>query len=317
MQSSSSRRRFLAGAGAIAVAAVLPRRAALASPSGPTGIRFGYAAMTWGKEERQAAGDIAATGFEGVQFRIDATTEFKPEELRTLLAQHKLTFVALSSGDVTIEPAARAETIAKHTANARFVRDAGGVYLQILDELKTYPRTVTADQCRQLGSVLTELGKRTADLGVPLAYHNHMNTISEHPGNLDIVMESSDPKYVKLLLDTAHSVAGGGDPAAAILKYHERIQLVHLKDVVDIPLDTPGAKYPFKFVELGRGRVDLPATFAALQKVKYRGWAVVELDRVPEASKTPKQCAMISRKYLEEKIGVKFPGGGSADSHAG
>jgi inosose dehydratase len=79
-----------------------------------------------------------------------------------------------------------------------------------------------------------------------------MNTISEHPANLDAVLESSDPKYVKLLLDTAHSVAGGGDPAAAIKKYHDRLVFVHLKDVVDIPTDTRGAKYPFKFVELGR-----------------------------------------------------------------
>src|SRR5579872_3330286 len=123
-----------------------------------------------------------------------------------------------------------------------------------------------------------------------------MNTISEHPGNLDIVMESSDPKYVKLLLDTAHSVAGGGDPAATIMKYHERMQFVHLKDVVDSPLDSPGSKYPFKWVELGRGRVDLPAVFTALEKVKYQGWAVVELDRVTDNSTTPKQSAMISRK---------------------
>jgi inosose dehydratase len=137
-----------------------------------------------------------------------------------------------------------------------------------------------------------------------LAYHNHLNTISEHPANLDIVLENSDPKYVKLLFDTAHSLAGGGDPAEAIRKYHDRLLFLHLKDVVEIPRDTPGARYPFKFVELGRGKVDLPAVFAALDKVKFRGWAVVELDRVPEASRTPKQSAMISRKYLEEKIGA-------------
>jgi inosose dehydratase len=135
-----------------------------------------------------------------------------------------------------------------------------------------------------------------------------MNTIGEHPQNLDLVMESSDPRYVKLLLDTAHSVAGGGDPAAQIRKYHDRIQFLHLKDVVDIPPDTPKAKYPFEWVELGRGRVDLPAVFAALSEVKWHGWAVVELDRVPAKEKiTPKDCAVISRKYLEEKVGVKFP----------
>jgi inosose dehydratase len=261
--------------------------------------------MTWAKEERQAVDDIASVGFKGVQFRIDATTEFQPSELKDLLQSKKLTFVALSSGEVLIDPAAEAEQIAKHVANAKFVRDSGGLYLQVLDQLKPYPRTVTPAECVRLGKLLTEIGKRTADLGIPLAYHNHMNTISEHPANLDLVMENADPKYVKLLLDTAHSAAGGGNPAQAIAKYHERMIYLHLKDEVGIKM-TEKDKYPFQWVELGQGQVDLPAVFAALEKVKFSGWAVVELDRVPDKAKTPKQCAMISRKYLEDKIGVVF-----------
>jgi inosose dehydratase len=51
--------------------------------------------------------------------------------------------------------------------------------------------------------------------------------------------------------------------------------------------------------------VDFPAVFAALKRVKYKGWAVVELDRVPDQSTTPKEAAMISKHYLEDKIGVK------------
>jgi inosose dehydratase len=300
--SSTTRRNFLSTAAGLAAAAALTRPAFAATP----GIRYGYAAMTWSKEERQAVDDISAVGYEGIQFRIDAVTEFKPDELRALLAQHKLTFVALSSGEVPIDAATQAETIEKHVANAKFVKEAGGLYLQVLDQLKPYPRTVAPEECKQLGKLLTEIGKRTADLGVPLVYHNHMNTISEHPANLDAVLEASDPKAVHLLLDTAHSLAGGGNPADAIVKYRDRILLMHLKDTVNISMDTRGAKYPFQFVELGRGRVDFPAVFAALEKATYRGWAVIELDKVTDKSTTAKQSAEISRKYLEEKIGVKF-----------
>jgi inosose dehydratase len=171
--------------------------------------------------------------------------------------------------------------------------------------LKSHPRTATPDECKRLGNLLTELGKRTADIGIPLAYHNHLNTISESPANLDLILEAADPKYVKLELDTAHSVAGGGDPAKTIEKYHERLLFLHLKDVVDLP-STAAGKYPFQFVELGRGRVDLPAVFTALKKVHYRGWAIVELDRVPEKSRTPKECALISKTYLEQKIGTNI-----------
>jgi inosose dehydratase len=276
--------------------------AGLASASdGTPGIQYGYAAMTWGKEEKQAILDIAAVGFAGVQFRADAVTEFQPNELKERLAAHKLTFVALSSGDISLDED-RAGELGRHTANARFVRDAGGLYLQILDQLRAYPRKSSLEDCRKLGKLLTELGKRTADIGVPLGYHNHMNTIGESPEHVDAILESSDPRFVKLELDTAHSVAGGGDPAKTIERYHDRLLFLHLKDVVDSPM-TGGAKYPFTWVELGRGRVDLKAVFAALKKVNYHGWAVAELDRVPVRNRTPKESAMISRNYLE-KIGV-------------
>jgi inosose dehydratase len=296
----STRRTFLAGLGAVAAVTTLP---SFAEPSRLPGIRYGYTAMTWGNEERQAIDDIAAVGFPGIQFRANAVTDFKPAELKDLLAQHKLTFVALSSGDVSLDEP-KAEQIAKHVANAQFVKDSGGLYLQVLDVLKTYPRTATPDECKRLGALLTELGKQTTDLGIPLGYHNHLNTLSQSPADLEMILDHSDPKYVKLELDTAHSVAGGGDPAKEILKYHDRLLFLHLKDVHDIPANTPKAKYPFEFVELGRGRVDLPAVFTALEKVKFHGWAVVELDRVPDKSRTPKQCAEISKAYLDRKIGV-------------
>ena len=305
MLSRSSRRSFLAGAGCAALAASIASRRASGASGGAGGLRFGYAAITWGKDGQQAIEDISAAGYPGIQLRSDAITAFQPAQLRDILRQHKLNFVALSSGDLLTDPAVEAEQLAKHTANAKFLRDSGGLYLQILDQMKNWPRTVTPDEAVRLGKLLTELGRRTADLGIPLVYHNHLNTISERPANLDIVMENSDPKYVKLLLDTAHSVGGGGDPASAIRKYRDRIILLHLKDLADIQMGDKD-KYPFQFVELGRGRVDLLSVFTALEKVKFQGWAVVELDRVPNDATTPKKSAMISRKYLEDKLGAKF-----------
>jgi len=99
-----SRRTFPQTAAALAAAA---RGRARASPA-PTGIRYGYAAMTLGANEKQAIDDIAATGYAGIQFRIEATTEYQPAELKATLDSHKLTFVALSGWDVSLD-ADRAE----------------------------------------------------------------------------------------------------------------------------------------------------------------------------------------------------------------
>jgi inosose dehydratase len=58
-------------------------------------------------------------------------------------------------------------------------------------------------------------------------------------------------------------------------------------------------------VELGQGRVDVPAVFKALQKVKFAGWAIVELDGVPDPEKTPAQCAEINKNYITKTL--KYP----------
>jgi inosose dehydratase len=299
MNSHVTRRTFVAGLGAVGAAAALPSFAASYGA-----IKFGYAAITWGNEERQAAEDVAAAGYRGIQFRANVLDDFKPAELKELLARHKLTFVALSSGEVTLDAPEEAQ-ITKHVANAQFAKDAGGLYLQILDQLKAYPRGATADECKRLGQLLTKIGKRTTDIGVPLSYHNHLNTFSEMPENLHMILENADPRYVKLELDTAHSLAGGGDPVREIERYHDRLIFVHLKDVIDVPANTPNARYPFKFVELGRGKVDFPGVFAALRKVNFKGWAIVELDHTTAPDVSAKESAIISRKYLEQKIGVK------------
>ena len=142
------------------------------------------------------------------------------------------------------------------------------------------------------------------DLGIPLGYHNHMSSLGESPAEVDAIMEQADPRYVKLELDIAHYQQGGGNPAKAIRQYRDRLLFLHIKDVENLKAaDNRGRAY--RFVELGRGRVDLPAVFTALRDVKFRGWAVIELDSVPDQTRTPKESALISKKYLEEKLGMK------------
>ena len=314
------RRDFLLGIGAVAGASALPcfpdvslcAAARLYPPidlsyfdtpisPAPSEIHFGYASITWNGNDRQAIEDIAALGFRGIQLRSNVLKEFYgPVEVRDVLEKHHLKMVALSSGSVRIDPAVEAEEIAKHTANAKFIHDVGGLYLQVTDE-RPKDRSVTAADYVRLGKLLTEIGKRTADLGISLGYHNHMGTLGQSPEEVDQILQAADPRYAKLELDVAHYFQGGGDPAKAIEKYADRLLFLHIKDVESLPSNE---KHPYRFVELGRGRVDLPGVFEALHKVNFRGWAIVELDTVPKKDRTPKECAEVSKKYLEEKLKV-------------
>ncbi len=319
MQNRIARREFLGGLAVLTAAASIPCEAAVAremlypptdlsyfdtpiAPA-PSEIHFGYAAITWSGNDRQAIEDIAALGFRGIQLRSNCIQEFgSAAAVLALLEQHRLKLVALSSGDFRSDPTTLSEEITKHLAHAKFLRDAGGLYLQVTDT-RPKDRAATPADYKRLGQALTELGKRTADLGISLGYHNHMGSLGERPEELEQILGAADARYAKLELDIAHYFQGGGDPVKAVEKYGDRLLFLHIKDVERLS-GAPGAKDSYRFVELGRGLVDIPAVFEALRKVNFRGWAIVELDKVPDKARTPKESAIISKKYLEEKLGV-------------
>jgi len=298
MSSVQSRREFLRSAAALAPLVALPSSLFPLPPS----LKIGYAAITWGGKDLEAIEDIAALRFPGIQLRADILSSFgtRPAALRDLLAARHLTFVALSSGSVGIDLARRDQQIDEHLANAHFLADAGGLYLQLTDERPT-GHVVTPDDCSRLGNILTEIGRRTAELGIPVGYHPHMGTIGERPEDADRVLAAADPRYVKLLLDVAHYQQGGGDPVAAIRQHRDRLLLLHIKDVEDRGASDPTSGY--RFVELGRGRVNIKGVFGALADIGFGGWAIVELDAVTAPTRAPKESAAISKRYLET-IGV-------------
>lgn len=311
-----SRRRFLTSVGALggaAIAGTFPVAQALGSASlyppvnlsyfdnkispKAADIRVGYAAITWGGKDRQAIEDISDVGYKGIQLRSNCIKEFgSPQAVRELLAEHHLQFVALSSGDLDVNAPDPKAAIAQHVSNTHFLQDAGGMYLQIIDR---GPHAPTASDYKRLGQMLTELGKQTADLGIPLGYHNHMGAMGQTPEAVDQILDATDPRYVKLELDVAHYFQGGGNPADAVRKYRDRLLFLHIKDVKQfVPKTKPDRDY--EFAELGQGKVDLPAVFAALNEIKFRGWAIVELDGEYESPHSPKQSAEANKEYLQK-----------------
>ncbi|HJU73687.1 MAG TPA: sugar phosphate isomerase/epimerase [Gemmatimonadaceae bacterium] len=292
-------RQFAVAAGAPLLYDLMQRQVALPSHAK---IRFGYAAITWDGNDEQAIVDIASLGFRGIQLRSNTVSKYgdRPAVLRELLEQHRLTLVAFSSGNLSIDPAVEREQLALHTRHAAFVQKLGGLYLQIIDEKPRGRVLIDADYTR-LGQLLTELGRRTADLGIPVSYHHHIGSIGEYPDAIRRILDAADPRYVKFQLDTAHFQQGGGDPAQAVKEYGSRLLFLHIKDV-EAPVPG-GGKDSYRFVELGRGSVDFKRVFDALREIDFSGWAIVELDRVPDPPRTPRESAMISKTYLQETLG--------------
>jgi inosose dehydratase len=305
MSHSFGRREFTLGAGALALAGFSSRVfAAKAFP-----ITFGYAAITWGDAGvKQAISEIAAAGFPGVQLRANILKEYTdPAVLKAELAKLKLTFACYSGGGPSPDPTKRAQDVEKFMVGAKFAKAAGAQLIQATSPNRK-GLTVDAALLKSCGETLTEIGKQTAAIGLPLAFHNHMDQLGESPAEIDAILAASDPKYVKLLLDTGHYAAAGGDPAKAIKAHAKRLVLLHIKDVADRPDAVakdgkPAKKY--EFVELGQGKVDFPALFAALKEAKFKGWTVVELDSVPPG-RAPKDAAVANKAFLEKTLSVKI-----------
>jgi inosose dehydratase len=319
MEARIPRRDFLVRAGLSAAAACLPKTLLAAPeplylptdlsrfdtpiPPGPFELHIGYAAITWGGNDRQAIDDISAVGYPGIQLRSNSVAEFGTASVvRELLDQHHLKMIALSSGDLSLDPATEQEQMTKHVANAKFLREAGGLYLQIID-VRPKDRAPTPADYKRMGNLLTELGKRVADLGVQLGYHNHMGAMGQTPEGVEQIVAAMDPRYAKLELDIAHYFQGGGDPAKAVEQYADRLLFLHLKDVEKVAEGRDG-KQAYRFCELGRGLVNVPAVLDALRKINFRGWGIVELDGETDKSRTPKESAVINKQYVEQKLGL-------------
>lgn len=263
----------------------------------PYPIAFGCAAITWKEGPRKAIDEIAAAGYRGIQLMANVMKEWPdPAALKAELAKRHLVLVTFSGGNPSgVEDLDK--EIAALVTKAEYARAAGALRFQITSPGRN--GGVDAAKLKRLAGILDEVGRRTASLEMPVVFHNHMDQWGESPAEVDAILAATNPKLVRLLLDVGHYRAAGGDPAAAIKKHAKRLAMLHLKDVA-----APGADGKRgKFVPLGAGAVDFPSVFKALAQVKYRGWAVVELDSAPDGI-TALDAATANKSFVEKTVGV-------------
>jgi inosose dehydratase len=128
--------------------------------------------------------------------------------------------------------------------------------------------------------------------GLTASYHPHLSTIVESPDELERLMSRT---RIGFCPDTAHLAAGGGDPAALIRRFPDRIRHVHLKD---LRLD------PLEFLPLGAGVLDFPDILRALREAGYDSWLMIELDAY---AGDPREAAEISKAYLDKLLETEGP----------
>lgn len=119
------------------------------------------------------------------------------------------------------------------------------------------------DEVRKKAAVLSGIGKVCGDAGLVLAYHNHNPEFAYHNAEIDGLAEFGDPKLLHFLIDAGHAHLGGGDPAAFLRKYPERIIGFHVKTFKG------GEKNQ---VPLGQGDWGFEDLAAAIKATGWTGW---------------------------------------------
>jgi inosose dehydratase len=171
-----------------------------------------------------------------------------------------------------------------------------------------------------LTSLLDKAGKYAHDQGIQLSYHPHVGTGVMTSDETTQLMDSTNPDYVGLCLDTAHLRYGGtsrSDLVELTKKYAKcnRIKHVHLKNVRPNVLSLAREKdNEFSFyqaIEHGIFTVpgdpegeDLYPILKILQDAGYNRWLVIEAEQDPaKAKKTPLEYANMARSFLREHLG--------------
>jgi inosose dehydratase len=122
--------------------------------------------------------------------------------------------------------------------------------------------------------LLKLINEQVQEYDIKYAIHNHGPDMPEIFPNAESVMELIEnlDKRIGLCLDIGHQFRDGKDPVAAILKYHERLHDVHIKNV------TAPSKAG-KGIEMPRGLIDMPAVVRALSSIKYAGACSLEYEK--------------------------------------
>ena len=122
----------------------------------------------------------------------------------------------------------------------------------------------TADNYKRVAEMFNKAGEECSKANLIFAYHNHEYEFEKDNGKVlyDVLLENTNPKYVKMEMDLGWLILAGGDPQAYFDKHSGRFHLWHLKDMDKVKKHS---------TEFGKGDIDLIALFKSGKKngMKY------------------------------------------------
>ncbi|WP_275004099.1 sugar phosphate isomerase/epimerase family protein [Promicromonospora iranensis] len=206
-------------------------------------------------------GEVAKAGFRNVEL-YNQPYDMPVEDLEALLDEHGL-HAASSHGSTDWDT--WPETVAYAAELGQRYIGAGGIP----------GSTATYEDTLETAAYLDQLGEYAHHHGVKkVLLHNHSDVFEKtftHPETgetvtaWEVMVENTDPRYVTFELDLGWAADAGMDVAGLVEEHSDRMELLHVKDAVNI-----GAPEGLTQVGLGEGEMDFAPIFrAAKGDVKY------------------------------------------------
>ncbi|MEP6906309.1 MAG: sugar phosphate isomerase/epimerase family protein [Gemmatimonadales bacterium] len=105
---------------------------------------------------------------------------------------------------------------------------------------------------------LNEAGRVTRERKIWIGFHNHAGDFAV-PGAYDALVDRTDPKVVRMQLDTGNLAMAGRDPMEYMKRYGSRYWLFHIKDVPKLGAEAD--------TELGKGVIDFRQFLASIDDI--------------------------------------------------
>lgn len=239
----------------------------------------------------QAIDAIADAGYAGVELMADVP-HAHPREMphgriaavreqlarRGLVVSNINAFTHFADGDtyhptwIEEDPARRRVRIDHTVACVRLAAAFGAKTLSLQPGGPLIGTTITRDRAAErFAEGLNEVLPVAAEHGVILAIEPEPGLFIETAAEYLAFKQAwfADLPLVRMNCDIGHLFCVGEDPAAVIAAMPDQIAHVHLEDI--------GANRVHQHLAPGKGAIDFPPIFAALDAIGYGGWVTVEL----------------------------------------
>lgn len=287
-------------------------------------VRFGVSPIAWVNDDMPELGgdtpletilaDARDIGFDGVE--LGGKFPRDPAVLKPLMAPYGLDIVGgwfsgnLLTQGVDAEIAAAKDHLAllKAMGSTVFVHAETSNAIHG-DRTRPLSATPTLDdaQWKSFARRLSDLADYVAGQGLKFAYHHHLGTVVERPGDLKEFLRRTSLN-VGLTLDTGHATLGGIDAVEVIRTHPRRVVHVHCKDIrSDVFRQVRERGQSFldgvlagMFTVPGDGDLDYARVMRALAEAGYSGWIVVEAEQDP-AIADPRKYGELGLRTLERE----------------